>query len=46
MASDSELDAKLELFRSITETTSRLQRLTEIYQVQFRYCTGTGTGNL
>ena len=46
MASDSELDAKLELFRSITETTSRLQRLVEIYQVQLRYCSGICIRNL
>ena len=33
VASDSELDAKLELFRSIQQTSGRLQRLLEIYQV-------------
>ncbi len=32
IASDSELDAKLELFRSINDTTSRLQRMIEHYQ--------------
>ena len=32
VASDSELDAKLELFRSICETTSGLQRWIEHYQ--------------
>ena len=32
VASDQQLDAKLELFRSIQETTGRLQRLTEAYQ--------------
>ena len=32
VASDSELDAKLELFRSINETTSGLQRWIEHYQ--------------
>jgi len=34
VASDSELDAKLELFRSIQKTSGRLQRLLEIYQVR------------
>lgn len=34
VASDSELDAKLELFRSIQQTSGRLQRLLEIYQVR------------
>ncbi len=32
VASDAELDAKLDLFRSINETTSNLQRLIEHYQ--------------
>lgn len=32
IASDSELDAKLELFRSINDTTCRLQRMIEHYQ--------------
>ena len=32
IASDSELDAKLELFRSIDETTCGLQRMIEHYQ--------------
>ena len=36
VASDSELDAKLELFRSIQQTSGRLQRLLEIYQVRYR----------
>ena len=37
VASDSELDAKLELFRSIQQTSGRLQRLLEIYQVGIQY---------
>ena len=32
IASDSELDAKLELFRSINDTTCSLQRMIEHYQ--------------
>ncbi len=32
IASDSELDAKLELFRSIDDTTCGLQRMIEHYQ--------------
>ena len=32
VASDAELDTKLDLFKSINETTSNLQRLIEHYQ--------------
>ncbi len=32
MASDAELDAKLDLFKSINETTSQLETLIEHYQ--------------
>ena len=32
VASDAELDAKLELFQSIHETTCRLEQLLELYQ--------------
>ena len=32
MASDAELDAKLELFQSINETTCKLEQLLEFYQ--------------
>ena len=31
-ASDAELDAKLDLFESVYETTTRLERLLELYQ--------------
>jgi len=40
VASDSELDAKLELFRSIHETTCRLQRLMEVYQDRICFLAG------
>merc|ERR1711892_789863 len=40
IASDSELDAKLELFRSIHETTCRLQRLMEVYQDRICFLAG------
>ena len=32
VASDAELDAKLELFQSINETTCKLEQLLEFYQ--------------
>ena len=40
VASDSELDAKLELFRSIQQTTGRLHRLMEIYQDRICWLAG------
>eukprot|EP00092_Neocalanus_flemingeri_P013441 GFUD01014493.1.p1 GENE.GFUD01014493.1~~GFUD01014493.1.p1 ORF type:complete len:550 (-),score=160.96 GFUD01014493.1:128-1777(-) len=40
VASDSELDAKLELFRSIHETTCRLQRIMEVYQDRICFLAG------
>merc|ERR1711892_581163 len=40
VASDCELDAKLELFRSIHETTCRLQRLMEVYQDRICFLAG------
>ncbi|XP_023322528.1 islet cell autoantigen 1 isoform X2 [Eurytemora carolleeae] len=40
VASDSELDAKLELFKSINETTCRLQRLIERYQDRIYFLAG------
>jgi len=40
VASDSELDAKLELFRSIQQTSGRLQRLLEIYQDRICWLAG------
>ena len=47
VASDAELDAKLELFQSIHETTCRLEQLLELYQDRLcRKCSLTRFLNL